>query len=241
MLFRGDAAYDHLGMLRATLALMALSLFATGANANGTVAGKLDLPPPPDRPALQHKGFLDRVENPLAPVRSPAPTARMFVVLVGGEVQMSPPQVVIELVGESFSRRVAAAAAGAEVVIKNVSKTARTLVAAEDPKLVPQGPINPTGPKSFRVTEAGKVYTIGDADAPHLELKLVVVPSSYVGYPDENGKFEIAGVPAGSYKLKIWYGDSWLERPDDTVEVKGTGKTEFNPKVSAYGAPAGKK
>jgi hypothetical protein len=228
-------------MSRALVAWLFVSLFATAAQAGGTLSGKLELPPPPERPPVEAKGFLDRVENPLAPVKAVAPAQRMVVVAFGDEKPVSPPQVVIELLGESFSRRVAAAPAGAEVVIKNVSKTARTLEAAEDPKLVPQGPINPTGPKSFRVNDVDKVYTIGDKDAPHLTVKLIVVNTQYVGYPDESGRFEIGNVPPGTYKLKIWYGDGWLERPDDIVEVKEKGKTEFNPKVSAYGAPAGKK
>src|SRR5690606_27191336 len=132
----------------------------------------------------------------------PAPTQEMVVVLEGEEKPVSPPQVVVELRGESFSRKVIAAPAGAEVLIKNVSKTARTLVAAEDPKLVPQGPINPTGPKSFRVNDVGKVYTIGDKDAPHLRLKVIVVNTQYVGYPDETGRFQIENVPPGAYKVK---------------------------------------
>jgi hypothetical protein len=166
----------------------------------------------------------------------------MVVVLEGDEKPVSPGQVVIELLGESFSRRVVAAPAGAEVVIKNVSKTARTLVADEDPKLIPQGPINPTGPKSFRVADVDKVYTIGDKDAPHLKLKVITVNTQYVAYPDDGGKFEIPNLPPGNYKLKIWYGDKWLERPDDSVDVKDKGKTEFNPKIdaAAFGA-VGKK
>jgi hypothetical protein len=167
-------AYDPIGMFRAAWAWISLLPLAAAAHA-GTVTGKLELPPPPPRPPLEVKGFLDRVENPLAPVKPLAPATRMVVVLEGDEKPVSPPQVVVELLGETFSKKVVAAPAGAEVLIKNVSKTARTLAAAEDPKLVPQGPINPTGPKSFRVTDVGKVYTIGDKDAPHLQLKIVVV------------------------------------------------------------------
>jgi hypothetical protein len=230
-------------MFRASLAWLVLSLFfAAGARANGTLVGKLTLPDdPPDRPPVVLKGFLERVENPLAPVRGLAVTHQMVVVALGDEKPVSPPQVVVELLGETFSRQVVAAPAGAEVVIKNVSKTARTLVAAEDPKLIPQGPINPTGPKSFRVNDVDKVYTIGDADAPHLKMKVIVVNTQYFAYPDESGKFEIS-LPPGAYKLKIWYGDGWIDRPDETVDVGAKGKTEFNTKIAASAfAPAEKK
>jgi hypothetical protein len=228
-------------MLRARWVLVSLLPFAAPAHA-GTVTGRLELPTSPPRPPVQMKGFLDRVENALAPVKPPAPTQHMVVVLEGGDVPVSPPQVVVELLGETFSKRVVAAAAGSEVLIKNVSKAARTLVAAEDPKLVPQGPINPTGPKSFRVTDVGKVYTIGDKDAPHLKLKIVVVNTQYVAYPDETGKFEIDGVPAGAYKIKVWYRDNWVQREDENVNVAAKGKTDVNPKIPAGAfAPAAKK
>jgi hypothetical protein len=229
-------------MFRAIWAWVSLLPFAAAASA-GTVSGKLDLPPAPPRPPLAVKGFLDRVENPLANIKPAAPAQQMVVVLEGQEKPVSPPQVVIELLGETFSKKVVAAPAGAEVVIKNVSKTARTLVAAEDPKLVPQGPINPTGPKSFRVNDVGKVYTIGDKDAPHLRLKVVVVNTQFVGYPDETGKFEVDGVPPGAYKVKVWYQDSWIQREDETVNVAAKGKTDVNPKIpaGAYASPAAKK
>ena len=209
----------------------------------GNVTGKLDLPSQlPPRPPVAVKGFLDRTENPLAPVKPSTPTNQMVVVLEGEDKPVSPPQVVIQLLGETFDKKVVAAPAGAEVVIKNVSKSARTLVAAEDPKLIPQGPINPTGPKSFRVNDVGKIYTIGDKDAPHLKLKVVVVNTQYVGYPDETGKFEIDNVPAGAYKVRVWYQDNWLQREDESVNVAAKGKTDINPKVPAAAlTPAGKK
>lgn len=228
-------------MFRAIWAWLVLLPFAAAAQA-GTVTGKLELPAAPPRPPLQAKGFLDRVENALAPVRSVVPAQQMVIVFEGDEKPVSPPQVVIELLGETFSKKVVAAPAGAEVVIKNVSKTARTLVAAEDTKLVPQGPINPTGPKSFRVTDVGKVYTIGDKDAPHLKLKIVVVNTQYVAYPDDNGKFEVDGVPPGAYKVRVWYRDSWLQREDENVNVGAKGKTDVNPKIPAAAlTPAAKK
>jgi len=224
-------------MLRAILAwLVVLVPLAGAAHAAPatSIGGKLELPSTlPERPPLVMKGFLDRTENQLAPIKPIAATSQMVVVLEGDEKPVSPPQVVIELLGETFSRKVVAAPAGAEVVIKHLSKQARTLVAAEDPKLVPQGPINPTGPKSFRVADPGKVYNIGDKDAPHLTLRIVTINTPFYAYPDESGRFNIDNVPPGNYKLKVWYGTGWIERPDDAVEVGPKGKTEFNPKIPA--------
>jgi len=229
-------------LLRASGAALALLAFASSARA-GTLVGKLDLPPAPDRPPVTQRGFLDRVENPLAPVRKVDVTGDMVIVLEGDDKPVSPPMVTWELVGDSFAHHVVAAPAGAQVVIKNVSRTARTLIANEDPKLIPEGPINPTGPKSFRVTDVGKVYTIGDPDAAYLHGTLVVVNTQYIAYPDDSGHFEIHDVPAGNYKLRIWYRTGWVERSDDAVTVGAKGKTTVNPKVpaGAFASPAAKK
>jgi hypothetical protein len=216
-------------MLRACIVLLMIPCAASA----GTLVGKLALPQAPERPSAGLKGFLERAENPLAPVQPLNVPRQMVLVLEGDEKPATPPQVTWELLGNSFARAVIAAPAGADVVIKNASKTPHTLVAKEDAKLVPAGPINPTGSKSFRATEPGKIYTITDPDAPYLQGKLVVVNTQFIAYPDDTGRFEIADLPAGSYKLKIWYRDGWLERPADSVEVGAKGKTEFNPKVAS--------
>jgi len=207
----------------------------------GVLSGKIELPARlPERAAPASKGFLDRIENPFLPVQSENIVQQLVVVAEGEAKPVAPPQVTWDLVGESFARSVIAAPIGAEVVIKNQSRTSRTLTAAEDPKLLPLGPINPTATKSFRVTEAGKVFTIRDKDAPHLIGRVIVVPSQYIAYPDESGRYEIPDVPAGTYKVKIWYRAGWLQKPDDQVNVAAKGKTELNLKLpaDAFAAPA---
>jgi hypothetical protein len=214
------------------LVLFAVVVLAGDASAN-TVTGKLELPTAPDRPPIAQKGFLDRVDNPLAPVKGVNVTQQMIVVLEQeGEKVESPAQVSWDLAGESFSRPVIGAPVGAEVVIKNTSKTARNLVAAEDPKLIPAGPINPTGPKSFRPMEP-KVYTIGDKDAPHLHGTLVVVNTKHVTTVDAAGKFDFGDVPEGAYKLRVFYRSNWIEAPDTAVTVGAKGKTEVSVKIPA--------
>lgn len=227
--------------MRLTFAWVILGSLAAASDA-GVLTGRLELPSQlPERPPQQTKGFLDRSENPIAPVLGVDVKPQMFIALEGGDTPVSPPQVNWELVGESFSRQVVAAPTGAEVVIKNVSKSPRTLSAKEDPKLI-QGPINPTGPKSFRVTKAGDIFHFTDADAPHLKGTVVVVGTQYIGYPDDTGKFTITDVPPGNYKLRIWYGDGWIAGADADLTIKGKGNTDFNPKVPAAAfAPAPKK
>jgi hypothetical protein len=227
-----------MSLLRACVVVFG-SLVAVAPVSAGPVSGKLDLPRElPPREFAPTKGFLERVENPLAQPRPVAVTPHMVVVLEqaeGAQKGAAPGQVIWELVGESFSRPVMIAPVGAEVVIKNVSKTARTIVALEDDKLVPSGPINPTGPKSFRVAEP-KVYTIADKDAVHLRATLVTVVSPYVATVDDAGKFAFADVPEGNYKLRIFYKTAWLDGTTD-VAVGSKGNKEVNPKVPALTAP----
>lgn len=215
------------------LAFAVVGVVAAPGSAN-TVVGRLELPRAPDRPPVTGKGFLDRVENPLAPVRPVNVTSQIVVVLEpaeGGKVE-APAQVNWDLAGESFNKPVVGAPVGAEVVIKNTSKTARNLVAAEDPKLIPTGPINPTGPKSFRPT-APAIYTIGDKDAPHLKGVLVVVNTRYIATVDGAGRFDFGDVPEGAYKLRVFYRSGWIDKDDTTVNVGAKGKTEVSVKVPA--------
>jgi hypothetical protein len=202
--------------------------------AAGTVVGKVELPAaPPDRPPLATKGFLDRVANPLAPLRAAPVTPYLMIVLEADDHPATPIQVSWDLLGESFVRPVLVAPVGAEVVIKNRAKTPRSLTAAEDPKLVPAGPLNPDGSKSFRLPAAGKTYTISDHDAPHLKGRIIVVNTNYVAPVDANNKFEITDVPPGGYKLRVFYKDHWLDQQQN-VDVPAKGKAEPTVKISAW-------
>src|SRR5215468_10019336 len=152
----------------------------------GTVVGKLDLPPPPERGPVIARGFVDRIENPLADIKKPNLAPYLVVTLEGDtRSDTAPAQVNWDVVGESFVRPVIAVPVGAEVVIKNQTKIARNLAAAEDAKLI-TGPLDPTKTKSFRATQPA-VYTIGDKDAPHLRGKLVVVATQHVAAIDDSG------------------------------------------------------
>ena len=220
-----------------------------GPGQAGTVAGKLELPVPPERGPVVAKGFLDRVENPLADIKK-VNVAPYLVVALESETKSdaAPAEVIWELVGESFARPVIAVPVGAQVVIKNTTQISRTIGAAEDPKLI-AGPLAPTGTKSFRATQPA-IYTIGDADAPHLKGKLVVVATTHVANLDDSGRFEMTDVPDGSYKLRVFYYDpsaersggksDWLSFTTD-VTVASKGKTEVNAKLPALPAAPGKK
>ncbi|HMG51829.1 MAG TPA: hypothetical protein VK601_00075 [Kofleriaceae bacterium] len=232
------------GIVGVLAAVAAAGLVSPGAARAGTVVGRLELPPAPERGPVLARGFVDRVENPLADIKKPSLAPYLVVVLESEQKSdAAPAQVNYDLVGESFVRPVVAVPVGAEVVIKNQTKVARTIAAAEDPKLI-TGPLNPTGTKSFRATQPA-VYTLGDKDAPHLRGKIVVVASTHVASLDDAGRFEMTDVPDGSYKLRVFYYDpageargkrsDWLAfTADVTVAPRGrTNRTEVNAKLPA--------
>jgi hypothetical protein len=230
----------HRHLLVAVACVIALSVAPAEAM---PVTGKIELPDPPKRPPPPVRGFTERVDNPKKPVR-PVDVGQYLVVVLENDNTKpdSPGQVKWELVGDSFSPPVKAVPVGAQVVIKNVSNTARTLAVGEDPKLIQTGLINPKiGERSFTVSEA-RVYTLGDKDAPHLTGKLVVVATSHIAYVEATekdgkwtGKYEFADVPEGTYKLRIFYQDHWLEQTENVV-VPAKGKSHDHPafKIAAY-------
>lgn len=222
--------------------LASLVSVATPAVAN-PVHGKVELPPLPERPPPTVRGFVERVENPKKPIQPPNLTHQMLIVLENDTSKPdSPGQVKWDLVGDSFARPVIGVPVGAQVVIRNTSHTARTLVALEDPKLIQTGLINPkVGERNFNVSEP-KVYTITDKDAPHLVGRVVVVNTPYVASVEVSaggGKFEL-DVPEGSYTLRIFYKDRWLDQTEQ-VTVAAKGKTEPTVKIASLGASAEKK
>ena len=235
--------------MRLGLPLGIVGVLAASAvpSAAGTVVGKLELPAG-ERPPVIAKGFLDRSENPLAEVKKPSLAPYFVVALEGGDgPPAAPAEVTWDIVGESFARPVIGVPTGAQVVIHNLTKIPRTIAAVEDAKLV-TGPLNPTGSRSFRAG-APATYTFRDQDAPYLRGQVVVVATGHVATVDDAGRFELADVPDGTYKLRVFYADptgkagGWLATTTEvTVAGKAkAGKTEVTAKVTAAdlaGTPA---
>jgi hypothetical protein len=198
------------------------SIAAPVTAAAGTVTGKLDLPPAPELAPMAQPGFVARSENALQPPQL-APLAPFVFIVLDGQTNVAPPQVNWDLVGDSFVHPVVAAMAGADVVIKNASKTEH-LLGCDDPKVMANELLNPNGAKTIRV-EANKTYVFRDPEAPYVSGRLVTVSTPYIGYIDAAGKFDIPDVPDGTYHVRVYYKDGWLD-VEQAVTMTAKIKTE---------------
>lgn len=227
------------GLAGALLGLLitALTSFAPTATAlAGTVTGRVELPAAEKRDPSAVRGYLEPVDNAILPVLMFNPTPFLLVALESQQPidVAAPPQATYELRGESFSRPVLGVVKGQEVVIRNSGLGPRTLVAKEDPELLPKGTLNVTGTKSFRVADTGKIYTIVDESVPHLRGCIVSVSTPFHATPDRDGRFSFDDVPAGTYKARVFFRDRWLSAETTvTVPAGPRGKTEVRIPIPA--------
>jgi hypothetical protein len=229
-----SAAITFMGQVRAETSVVA-----------GTVS--VDDAAKGNEPPERNAGFVARTANPVVPVVPFNPLPWVIVVLepkskLAAE-HTETPKVPLryELVGESFKTPVFGVTAKAEVEFKNAGARAYRLYAPSQPDLLEGDPINPGGNRIARVEMAHQPITIRDRDAPHLRGTVVGFPLRYFSLVDSAGNFEIPDVPAGKWKLRVWYRDGWLKRAGSTISVSGkrvTTKVEL-PAVLETSAPSG--
>ncbi len=180
--------------------------------AGGTVTGAVELPPRAARKKLPIRGtaFTDRIKGPLKEPRAFDPRPKMIVVLIGGPVakqDAKPPnlEAIYRIIGESFATDVFPYVAGGKVKIKNDSKSARRLYAVGDEGAIDSAPVGKNGAPIEAPSEPYKSLEVRDRDSAHLSGTLVAMPHTYFAVPKRNGAYSIAGVPAGKWKVSIWY------------------------------------
>lgn len=217
--------------LAATVAVGHLATPARAGSVSGAItidATRFSAQPPPPSP-----GFLDRIENPLAPIKPFDPLPYMIVVLEGGpsdETPTQPTQVRYDIVGESFERPVIPVLLGSDVELHNSGRSSPIIAADGKPDLLPAEPMNPQGGNTFKAATAGLIV-LRAPKAAHLVGRVLVLPHRFFAAVDATGKFELPDVPAGRWTLRIWYRDGWLDRTDDVIEV-GKTKITVQPKVT---------
>jgi hypothetical protein len=222
-----NAATGHV-CLAALMAVLALAPAPARAVENGsTVTGTIALADPAKRgePPIKSVGFVRRARNALKAPRPFDPTPYLVVVLEGGNPapeDTEPPQQMprYAIIGESFEAPVLPIVAGSAVEIKNNGKGSLRLYSPDMSDLVPSDPVSPKGErKTKKLEKAGTSFEIRDRESAHLTGRIAVFPHRYFSRVKPDGKFEIKGVPPGTWKVRVWYVDGWVEMPAETVEV----------------------
>lgn len=200
---------------------------AFAAQGGGSVTGTVQLADPARRPhpPERNHGFVPRAANAIKPPRADDPLPDLVVVLEGGspaDEDTQPPgqPVRYTIIGESFDVPVLPVVAGSLVEIRNAGRNSPRLYSPDAPNLVPSDPVSPKGErKTKKVGPAGKSFAIRDRESAHLRGRILALPSRYFSRVDDDGKFEIKDVAPGSYTVKVWYRDGWVEMSSQKVDV----------------------
>jgi hypothetical protein len=227
-------------------ALLAATALPVSEAAAGPVSGEVKLPPPRalGAPPVRNRGFVRRIANPFLETKPYDPTPFMVVVLErvddGDASEPAREAVRFEIRGESFERPVFPVQARRPLEIKNAGSNAPVLLAPSMPDILPPEPINPGGVRRVTIEQAYQPIEIRAQGSPHLAAHLVAFPHPYFAIVDDSGKYEIPEVPAGRWRVRVWYRSGWLDAPAITIDVSSRRTTADIPipvdiKVKAAG------
>ena len=214
-------------LVTALIVLISMSVFtpdsALAAPKGGSVTGTVGLGKAKRKRPKASEGFVKRRENVVAPAKPFDPRDEIIVVLVDGKVaeedKEAPRQGArYDLLGESFAIPLKAIQLGTDIDIKNLGINTPVLYSPDNDALLDADPVQPKATRSVTVKTAFKTFRIMDRDSAHLIGRVVAFPHPYFSRV-VNGKYEIKGVPAGTWKLRLWYRDGWVKGADKTVEV----------------------
>lgn len=150
----------------------------------------------------------------------------MVVVLDGGPVDESdrkPRASRYSIIGENFASEMLPVVIGGKVEIRNEGLKSPRLYSTASDDMVPSDPIASKGVRStIAITEKHKPIDIRDHDSVHFLAHIVAFEHAYFAVLGYDGNFEISGVPAGTWNVKVWYRDAWVTNlPATTITVSG--------------------
>jgi|GEM_PF-1715784 len=215
---------------------------AQAGTAFGKVTGSVRRPDPAKRPEtpVRNRGFVQRIRNQMIPPRPYDPLPYVVVVLEPQNAldaeDEAPPKTAAryELIGESFRTPLFPVVVKATLEIRNLGTEPHRLTAPSLPDFLPPDPINPKGVRSATLVRPYRPVEIRDPDSPHLKGTLVAFPLRYIAQVEPDGDFVIEDVPAGRWKVRLWYRNGWLKVPPVTIDVSNRRTTS----VKAINFPA---
>ncbi|MBL4637397.1 MAG: hypothetical protein JKY56_26310 [Kofleriaceae bacterium] len=214
-----------------TLLLLSNPNSALAAEGGSTVSGTVALPAVSARKASPRRGqgFVPRAKNHLRPPNGFDPRSRIVIVLQGGPVDETDRKARdshYNIVGENFETDILPVVVGGRISITNMGRKAPRLYSLVFPKVVPSDPINKTGDRKTKaIAEKHKEIDIRDHDSVHFLAHIVAFEHSYFSTVNNRGQFEIKGVPAGTWNLKVWHHGGWVTNVDD-MQIVVTSKKD---------------
>ncbi len=160
-------------------------------------------PPPESKPSTPALAMIDSAARPpaarpaLAAPRPPEPAT--VVVYRSAESRGE-----IAMRQKTFTPHVRVVAAGGSVAWPNQDPFSHNVFSNTPGGSFDLG-LYPRGESRGAAFQRAGVYAVFCNIHPHMSAYVVAVPSGYYARPGAGGRFEIADVPAGRYRLRAWH------------------------------------
>jgi plastocyanin len=179
------------------------TLAATGVLAQGTVSGQLSI-----------------VERPGARSTDLA-SAVVWLEARGAAGPAATPRAQIVMESREFVPHVRIVAAGSGVAFPNQDPFRHNVFSKSGPSEFDLGLYGRGESKDARAERAG-VYPIFCNIHAKMLAFIVAVPTAFVAQPSPDGRFSIAGVPAGTYTMHAWHERGGVATREVKVEADGS-------------------
>lgn len=215
------------GMLAMTLiativVTLGLAVLASNAAIAGDVEGQIKFSGSFGEPPERSQGFVERIANPIRPVRSFDPSPYLIVVFEGeaGDSEESPRRTAsYNVLGTAFAFEILPVQVNTRVEIDNQGPTLVTLTAPDYPDLFGDTELGPKQVAPLQLAEPEQVVVIRSTTGPYPVGRIVAFRSRYFARVNRRGRFSIDNVPEGTWKVRLWYLDGWVDGIEKTVVV----------------------